>query len=85
MAGFLVILLQLYSFIVLARVLLSWFPNVDHDNPLVRFLYEATEPVLRPIREFTQRQFPTAGPFDFSPLILLIIILMLTRIILIVF
>ncbi|TVR23033.1 MAG: YggT family protein [Anaerolineaceae bacterium] len=67
-ANLLLIFLQLYSFIILARVLLSWFPNVDPDNPIVRFLYEATEPVLQPVRNFLRRQFPEMGMLDFSPI-----------------
>ncbi len=61
-------LLQLYSLILLARVLLSWFPNVDRGNPLVRFLFEATEPILRPIRQ----ALPQTTGIDFSPLIVLV-------------
>jgi YggT family protein len=81
MVNLLIILLQIYSFIVLARVLLSWFPNVDPYNPIVRFLYEATEPVLEPIRRFIRQQFPNTGPFDFSPLVLLIGITIISRLI----
>lgn len=61
-------LLQIYSLILLARVLLSWFPNLDPNNPIVRFLYEATEPILQPIR----RSLPRTGGIDFSPLIVLV-------------
>jgi YggT family protein len=80
MANFLILLLQLYNFLVLARVLLSYFPNVDYNNPIVRFLYEATEPVLRPIRDFLRQQFGP-GPVDFSPIVLFILILILTQVI----
>lgn len=61
-------LLQIYQFILLARVLLSWFPNIDHNNPIVKFLYQATEPVLAPIR----RALPPMNGLDLSPLVLLI-------------
>jgi YggT family protein len=81
MAGILITLLNLYSFVVLARVLLSYFPNVDPHNPIVRFLYEATEPVLQPIRNFLRQQFPNMGPLDFSPIVLFLIIIVLTRLI----
>lgn len=60
--------LQIYSLILLARVLSSWFPNLDPNSPIVRFLHEATEPVLQPIR----RALPRTGGFDFSPLIVLV-------------
>lgn len=81
MANLLVTLLQLYNFLVIARVLLSYFPNIDRSHPAVRFLYEVTEPVLQPIRDFLNRQFPGMGPVDFSPIVLLILILILSRLI----
>jgi YggT family protein len=81
MANLLVTLLQLYNFLVIARVLISYFPNIDPNHPAVRFLYEVTEPVLRPIREFLRQQFPGMGPVDFSPIVLLILILILSRLI----
>lgn len=74
-------LLNIYSLLVLARVLLSYFPNVDYEHPVVRFLYDVTEPVLSPIRQFLRSQFPNMGPFDFSPLVLLIGIMIFERII----
>lgn len=64
-------LLDIYSLIVLARVLLTWFPNIDRSHPLVQFLYDVTEPILQPIRDFLRQQFPQSGPFDFSPLVLI--------------
>lgn len=77
----LVFILQIYNFIVLARVLLSYFPNIDRSNPIVQLLYDLTEPVLQPIRQFLRQQFPNTGPVDFSPLVLFIIIIILSRII----
>ena len=78
-------LLTFYNFLVLARVLLSYFPNVDYSNPIVRFLFDVTEPVLAPIREFIREQFPESGMIDFSPIVLWIIILMLIQVIGIIF
>jgi YggT family protein len=72
--------LNLYMLIVLARVLLSWFPTADPYHPVVRFLYDVTEPVLQPIRQFLRQQFPDMGPFDFSPLILMVGIMIFERI-----
>ena len=72
---FLVIALWL---VILARVLLSWI-NPRFDGPLGRFVYETTEPLLAPIR----RLLPQTGGIDFSPLILLIVLGLLTRVVLI--
>ena len=77
----LLVMLNIYSLIVLARVLLTWFPNVDRAHPLVQFLYDVTEPVLQPIRDFLRQQFPQSGPFDFSPLVLLVGIMIIQRVI----
>ena len=50
-------------------MLLSWFP-VDPSNPIVRILYEITEPVLMPFR----RVIPRIGMLDLSPLAALLVI-----------
>jgi YggT family protein len=59
----------LYSFILLARVLIGWF-QVDPYNPLVQALYTLTEPLLAPIR----RILPPSGPLDFSPIVAFILL-----------
>jgi YggT family protein len=64
------LILRVFEFVLLARVLLSWFPNVDRSNPIIQLLYDITEPVLRPIRDM----LPPNGMFDLSPLIAFIII-----------
>ena len=66
-ASVLQLVLTLYMWIVIARALLSWV-NPDPYNPIVRFLYTATEPLLYQIR----RRLPIFfGGIDFSPLIVL--------------
>jgi YggT family protein len=62
-----------YLWIVVIRALVSWV-NPDPWNPIVRFLYQATEPVLRPIR----RRLPTSG-VDFSPMLVILAIYFLQR------
>lgn len=62
------LLLNLFSLLILARVILSYFPTVDRSNPLVRFTYDLTEPVLDPIR----RALPPMGMMDLSPLVVLV-------------
>lgn len=66
---------QVYALLILGRVLMSWVPNLDYSSPIPRFLYEATEPILKPIRDLLP---PTAG-FDFSPIIVLIALQMVGR------
>ncbi len=72
----LVLLLQLFELALLARIILSWFPNVDRSNPIIQVLFDITEPVLKPIREM----LPPGGMFDFSPLIVFLIIQVLTTV-----
>jgi YggT family protein len=61
-------LIQLYSYVLLARIVLSWIPNVDRSNPIVQFLYQITEPVLEPVR----RAMPRLGMIDISPIVVFI-------------
>lgn len=55
--------LQIYSYVLLARALISWIPNLDPYNPVVQFLYQITEPVLEPIRKLIP---PLGGMIDIS-------------------
>ena len=41
--------LTLYMWLIIGRVIISWV-NADPYNPIVRFLYNATEPVLYRVR-----------------------------------
>jgi YggT family protein len=56
--------------LVFARVIISWV-RVDRHHPLVRFIYQVTEPMLRPFRAVL-RIGP--GGLDFSPIILLFVL-----------
>ncbi len=69
------LVLWLFELMLLARVVLSWFPNVDRNNPIIQLLYDITEPVLRPIREM----LPQSSMIDFSPLVVFLIIQLLMR------
>lgn len=64
-------LLWLYSWIVIGAVVVSWV-NADPRNPIVRFLFATTEPVLHHLRR--RLPFLIAGGIDFSPLVLLLLI-----------
>ncbi len=75
--GLIFLVLQLFQLILLARVLLSWFPNLDTSNPIVQLLYDITEPVLRPVRNV----LPNTGMVDFSPLVVFLGITLLMQVI----
>ncbi|XOF32720.1 MAG: YggT family protein [Candidatus Electrothrix sp. YB6] len=61
-----------YVWIVIARAVISWV-NPDPYNPIVRFLIQATDPLLRKI----QRYIPSMGGIDLSPMILILAIVFL--------
>lgn len=67
-------ILWAYLWILIGRVVISFF-NVDEQNPIVRFLYAATEPVLAPLR----RRLPRFGDFDFSPILAWLAVIFLKR------
>jgi YggT family protein len=69
------IVLNTYMIVVIARAVLSWV-SPDPYNPIVRFLYNVTEPVLYRIRRLLP--FGSVG-IDFSPFILILAILFLDR------
>jgi YggT family protein len=69
------IALEIYKWIVIASVLIS-FVNPDPYNPIVKFLKNATEPVFRLIK----RYIPTViYNVDFAPFIVILIIIFLQR------
>ena len=73
--------IQIFAFVltwaIIIRALLSWF-SISGAQPVLRLLVEITEPVLAPIR----RVLPTAGMLDFSPLVALLLINILSSILL---
>ncbi|MBW2599253.1 MAG: YggT family protein [Deltaproteobacteria bacterium] len=65
--------LTLYMWLIIIRALISWV-NPDPYNPIVRFLYSVTEPVLYQVR----RLIPLRGlGMDFSPIIVILVIVFL--------
>ena len=70
-------ILKLYSYIVIANVIISWLVAFNVLNTQNRFVYSVldltyklTEPFLNKIRRF----LPNLGTFDISPIILLLLI-----------
>ena len=72
--NFLSLLLIALWLLVLGRVLMSWF-DPGRSNQVSRFLVQATEPFLAPVRRF----LPQTGMFDFSALIVLLLLGVLMR------
>ena len=69
------LVLNLYMYIIIARAVISWV-NPDPYNPIVRFLYSITDPVLLAIR----RRLPLSfGGMDFSPIVVILAIIFLQK------
>ena len=76
--------LGVYAWIVIVSVIMNWLVNfnvINSNNNFVLmvmdFLYKTTEPVLRHIRRFV----PIMGGFDFSPVVLILLLWFLQMII----
>ena len=71
-------LLKLYSYVVIANVIISWLIAFNILNTSNRFVYslldisyKMTDPLLRPIRNF----LPNLGGIDISPVILILLLM----------
>jgi YggT family protein len=76
--GFIVLIIDLYIWVIIAGAILSWLIAFNVVNTSNRFvytiadmLYRVTEPALRPIRSI----LPNLGGIDISPVILILILL----------
>ena len=83
--GFIVLVIDLYIWVVIAGAILSWliaFNVVNTNNRFVYqvadMLYRVTEPALRPIRSI----LPNLGGIDISPVILILFLLFIRDVVL---
>jgi YggT family protein len=83
--GFIVLVIDLYIWVVIASAILSWlvaFNVVNTNNRVVLMiadtLYRLTEPALRPIRNI----LPNLGGIDISPVILILLLLFIRDVVL---
>jgi YggT family protein len=82
---FIVYVIQLYIWVIIASAILSWliaFNVVNTSNrfvySLAEVLYRVTEPALRPIRSI----LPNLGGIDISPVILILILMFIINVVL---
>jgi len=61
--------------LIIGRVIVSWVAP-GGGGPVVAFIYQVTEPILAPIRRILP---PTAG-IDWSPLVAMVLLGLLTRV-----
>ena len=69
------ILSNIITLLIIAYVVLSYFMSPFH--PVRKFVDNLVEPMLSPIR----RVLPQTGMLDFSPMVLLLLVWLLTRLI----
>ncbi len=60
--------LVIFMWIIIARAVLSWV-SPDPYNPIVRFIHNATEPVLYRVRKMLPINF---GGIDISPILVIL-------------
>lgn len=75
--NFVSLLFQALTFAIIARALLSWF-NLGPSHPIVRILYDVTEPILAPLR----RVIPMIGMIDITPLVAILLLELAQRLLL---
>lgn len=70
---------EVLNWLIIARVLLSWIRH-DPYHPIIRFIYEVTEPILIPFRRLIP---PRPGmPIDWSPFIAILALQLVERLVL---
>lgn len=74
-AEFIFLLLRVFTFMLIGRAIASWF-DPGLRSTIGRFLYEATEPVVAPVRQV----IPRTGFIDLSLFVTLILIQVLRRV-----
>lgn len=61
-------IIEIYTFVLLIRILMSWIPNLDPSNQIVQMIVQVTDPVLEPAR----RLIPPIGMIDISPIVVFV-------------
>ena len=61
---------------VVARALLSWFPQA-RNNQLGRVVFQITEPIIEPVR----RIMPRTGMIDLSTLVVIVVLQIMIRVV----
>ena len=57
--------ITLYNYLLIIRILLTWFPNLDTTNPILTSLFSITDPYLNVFRGV----IPPIGGLDLSPIL----------------
>ncbi|WP_084489499.1 YggT family protein [Clostridiisalibacter paucivorans] len=60
--------IYILKLLIIARIFVSFIIR-DLRNPILRFLYQITEPLLMPFRTLIYKLGINTGMFDFSPIL----------------
>lgn len=71
----LITVLQIYSFLIFIRIMLTWIPNLDHSLAPVQLLFRLTDPVL----DLARRYIPPLGMIDVSSAVVLLVLMFVVR------
>jgi len=63
---------NIISLLIIARSIMSFFP-VDRNQPVIKMVFDLTEPILAPIRNL----LPQTGMLDFSPMVAILLVILL--------
>lgn len=81
----LLIFVNIYTYILLGRIIMSWFIRGGAGNEIVEQIYQLlhglTEPLLAPLRSIIPSVSMGMGALDLSPIILLIFLRIVRQII----
>lgn len=69
---------QIYFWMICVRCLLTWLPNLNWESPLLSMLKSSVDLYLKPFRKI----IPLVGPFDFSPIVAMFLLIFIWRIVL---
>jgi YggT family protein len=68
---FLLQFLELYRWLLMSRILLSWIPTLNWSSQPWAGIYSVTEPVMSPFRRMIP---PIGGMLDVSPIVLFFVL-----------
>ncbi|MBR1424652.1 YggT family protein [bacterium] len=66
----------IYMMMILVRCLLTWFPNVNWQNPVLNALRSSVDLYL----DFFRKFIPPVAMFDLSPIVAMIVLMILERV-----
>lgn len=61
--------LDIYFWIIIVRIFLTWFPNINWENPILKTMAAMSDLILNPLRKI----IPSVSGIDISPIITLIL------------